>query len=262
MPQFFSDVRGEGSYEHHEVFEYLTVAALHLCEFSYANHECRDAGVVREGLDVVGYLLDKLVNALQLLRCCLVVVRQELVVAAVEESPEFLKEAMATVDAVGVPWFRLLDRTKEHLVEAKRVGTVFLNNHVGVDNIEHRLRHLFYCPSADVLPVFEYEFRILVFRSPSLERLDVELVVVDDVHIDVDRCNLIVALKSEGNEGWMVLAFLVDTIDEVGAALYHSLVNEFLEWLVGARVAAVVKEFVPEARVYEVTGSVLGTTDV
>ena len=81
---------------------------------------------------------------------------------------------MAAVDAVGVPGLRLLHGTEEHLVEAQRVGTVFLDNHVGVDHVEHRLRHLLDGPAADVLAVFEHKLGVGVLGAPSLEGLDVE----------------------------------------------------------------------------------------
>ena len=60
----------------------------------------------------------------------------------------------------------------------------------------------------------------------------------------------------------LLLAGHVVAVDEVGATLYHALVDEFLERLFLARHAVVVEELVPEARIDEVTGGMLGAADV
>ena len=262
MPKFFGNVRSKWCDEHNKVFQQFAVAAFQLTQLANTNHKRRDARVVREGLNVVRHFLYQFVDALQLFWRCLLIVGQELVVAAVEECPEFLQEAVATVNAVGVPRFRLLNRSEEHLVETKSVGTVFLHNHVGVDNVEHRLRHFFYCPSADVLAVFKNKLSILVFRTPSLESLNVELVCLHDVHVNVDWSDVVVVLKSKAYECRVVLAFLIYTIDKVGTTLNHALVDKFLERLVGTRISTVVEELVPEARVDKVTCSMLSTTHI
>ena len=45
-------------------------------------------------------------------------------------------------DALCIPRFGLLQRTKEHFIETERVGTVFLHEVVGVLHVVFRLRHL------------------------------------------------------------------------------------------------------------------------
>ena len=54
----------------------------------------------------------------------------------------------------------------------------------------------------------------------------------------------------------------VDTIHEVGAALYHTLVDKFLERLFLAAHAVVVEELIPETGVDKVTGGMLRTGDL
>ena len=54
----------------------------------------------------------------------------------------------------------------------------------------------------------------------------------------------------------------VYAVHEVGATLNHALVDEFLIWFLLARHAEVEEELVPEARVDEVTRSVLATSYV
>ena len=54
----------------------------------------------------------------------------------------------------------------------------------------------------------------------------------------------------------------VDTIHEVGAALYHTLVDKFLERLFLAAHTVVVEELIPETGVDKVTGGMLRTADV
>ena len=97
-----------------------------------------------------------------------------LIKSILEEVPELLQEAVATVDTVGIPRLTLLNRTQEHLIEAKCVGTILLNNHIRINNVEHRLRHFFDSPTALVLTILQNELCILVVRAPSLESLDVE----------------------------------------------------------------------------------------
>ena len=163
-----------------------------------ANHEGRYAGVVAELLDVLRNLLDELVDRLILLRRRLALVGQEFARALiVEQCPELLQEAVAAVYSVGVPRLALLYRTEEHLVETQRVGSVFVYNHVGVDNVEHRLRHLLYSPSAHILAVFEDEFGVVVFGAPCLECLCVEHIAVNNVYVNVYRCYVILVFQSE-----------------------------------------------------------------
>ena len=58
-------------------------------------------------------------------------------VAFVEQVPQFLQEAVHTVDTVGVPRLALLQRTEEHFVKTQCVGTISFYNIVWIHNIEH-----------------------------------------------------------------------------------------------------------------------------
>ena len=61
---------------------------------------------------------------------------------------------MATIDAVGVPRLAGFYRTEEHFIQAKRVGTILFDDHIGINHVEHRLRHLLNGPPADVFTIF------------------------------------------------------------------------------------------------------------
>ena len=144
------------------------------------------------------------------------------------EFPQFLEEAVAAVDTVGVPWLALLHRSEEHLVEAESVSSEFLYYHVGVDHIKHTLRHLLHSPSADIFAfIIKDELSVCIVRTPCLEGFDVEDVGADDVDIDVDRCDVVAIFLVEGDEGVGVL----DAVDKVAASLYHALIYKFLEGL-------------------------------
>ena len=78
----------------------------------------------------------------------------------------------------------------------------------------------------------------------------------------MDRCGGVLVLQSETDELTLVLTLVLYAIDEVGAALNHTLVDQFLEGLVLAGVAGVVEELVPETRVNQVACGVLRTTYV
>ena len=260
LKELFSNVGSKRSDEYHERLHHLTVLALLLRQFVDADHKGRDGGVVRERLDVLRHLLDEFVDGLQVLRssvCCCVTATYR-----TTEVPELLQEAVATVDTVGVPGFRLLHGTEEHLVETQGVGTVLLDNHIRIDDVEHRLRHLFDGPAALVLTILKNEFGIAILRTPSLEGLNVEHVSRDDVHIDVDRRRGVLVLQAEADELTLVGTLVLDAIHEVGAALNHTLIDQLLERLVLARVAGVIEELVPETAINQVTRSMLRTTHV
>ena len=138
-------------------------------------------------------------ESLEFLRCCLLVSNDE-TVTVVEHSPYLLEEAVYAVDALGIPRLRLLERSEEHLVKTKCISTVSVADEVRIDYVEHRLRHLLDCPSADVLAILEDELCIRIVRHPSLERLKVETVVADDVHVNVDLSSLILILETERYE--------------------------------------------------------------
>ncbi len=165
---------------------------------------------------------------------------------------------MHAVDAVGVPGLRELYWTEEHLVHAEGVGTELVNNHVGVDNVEHGLGHLLDRPSTDVFAIFEDELGRGEVGTPCFEGFCVEYVGRDEVDVDVDRGDVVLVFETVGYEGVSVL----DTVDEIATALYHALVDELLEGLFGGGYAYVEEEFVPEAGVDEVSCGMLCASDV
>ena len=59
----------------------------------------------------------------------------------------------------------------------------------------------------------------------------------------MNRCNIIIVFLVKAYESVGVL----DAIHEVRATLYHTLIDEFLEWLVLTTYAEVEEELVPEA---------------
>ena len=218
--------------QYNECLQHLLVLALLLAQLVHADHEGRDRGVIAEGLYIGRYLLNKLVYALQVLWCS-----STLVESILEEVPELFEEAVTTVDTVCVPRLTLLNRTQEHLVKTQGVGTILLNNHIGVNHVEHRLRHFFYCPSADVLTIFEDKLGIVIIWTPSLECLDIENISRYDVYIYMDRSSLLVVLSQvQANKLTLIGTLVLDTINEVRATLNHTLVNQLLEWLVLAAV--------------------------
>ena len=163
---------------------------------------------------------------------------------------------MYAVDTIGVPGLTLLKRTKEHLIQTERVGTIALDDHIGVDDIVHRLTHLLDGPSADVLAILEDEVSRSVLGAPSTESFKIELIVVDDIHIHMEGGRVVLILEAEGDEGIRVL----DAVDEVGAPLDHPLIDQLTEGLVFDDEAEVIDELIPEAAIDEVTGSMLCTS--
>ena len=86
---------------------------------------------------------------LQLIRCRCVQRYERLSRAVIiEQIPKFLEETVTPVDAVGVPRFALFHGPEEHFIQPQGVGTVLFDNHIGVNDIEHTLRHLLHGPAA------------------------------------------------------------------------------------------------------------------
>jgi len=248
----------KGGQEDDEGLQNVAAGALLLCQFADGYHEGRYAGVVGEHFDVFRHLLDEFVERLEAVLAGGGVANGELSVLGEVEVPCLAQEAEAAVDTVGVPRLALVDGAEEHLVEAQRVGAVLLDDFVGVDDVEHRLRHLFDGPSTDVFVVLEDKFCRGVFGAPGAEGVAVEHVVLYDVDVDVDGGHVILVFQAVGDERVAVF----DAVDEVGASLYHALVDEFLEGLFAARHADVVEELVPEAAVDEVSGGVFRAADI
>ena len=257
----------EGSYQDDQRLQGLTALALLLSQLVDANHKGRDRSIVREYLNVLRHLLDELMNTLQRLLCRLAIVNEQLAIrilatVAKEQRPELLQEAVTAVNTVGVPRLALLHRTQEHFIETQGVSTILLDNHIRVDHVEHRLRHLFDSPATLVLTILKNELCVLVFRTPGLEGINVQHVSRDDVDVYVDRSRGVLVLQSEADELTLVGTLVLNTIDEVGATLNHTLVDQLLEGLILARVARIIEKLVPETTVDEVTSSVLRTTYV
>ena len=259
MPQLLGDVRGEGCEHNQQRLQHSALAAAQCGEFVQADHEGAHGGVVREVFNVVRHLLDQLVERLQLVGRRLVVDDAPRAVrAGVIGGPELLQEAEDAVDAVRIPRLGLLQGAEEHLIEAKRVGAILLDDRVRIDDVVHRLRHLLHRPSAEVSPILEHELSVAILRIPSAEGVQIEDVVADDVHIHVDRRHVIVALQAVRHEA--VRAH--DAIDEVRSALDHALVDQLVEGLFLARGANVEEELVPEAAIDQVTRGMLRAADV
>ena len=195
VPQLFTNVWSERSEHDNKLFEYFFLVAFQVEKFVHTNHECADRSVVRELFDVSRHFLNQFVESLQFFLRCRFVLYQILVRAAVEQRPEFTDKAVYTVDTIRIPRFGLFYRAEEHFVHTKCVRTVFLDNHIRVDNVEHGLAHLFNRPSADVFSVFENELCRLVFGTPCLECFQIQYVVGYDVYVYVDRSNFVLVFQ-------------------------------------------------------------------
>ena len=172
---------------------------------------------------------------------------------------------MTTINSVGVPRLTLLHRTKEHLVKTQCIGSVVLNDEVGIDHVVHTLRHLFDSPTAHILVVFEYKFGILIFGSPCAEGVNVQHVAMYDVHIHVYGGNLVLVFQSQRHKERSLIALAFGplyTINEVASALNHTLVNQLLERFIIYGHAQIEEELVPEATIYKVSCGVFGSAYV
>ena len=186
---------------------------------------------------------------------------------------------MHTVDTVGIPRFGHLQRAKEHLIQTQGVRSELGNHVIGIDHIEHRLTHLLYRPTADVLlcaggvarqlgrgTIGKDELGILELRHPCAESVDVQHIVVDDIHIHVNRLHFILVLgvlNEVVRDIEIARRTLADiAIDEVRTALNHTLIDQLLERLIFANIAQIIEELIPETRINQVSRSMLATAQI
>ena len=191
MPQFLGNVWCEGGNEHCERLKYCTFVALESCQVVGTDHESADAGVEREAFDVFGNLLYGLVEHLEFCLGRFFVADAEGVAVVVIETPELLEEAEHTLNTFGVPRLGLFDRTEEHLVHAQGVSAISGYKVVGVLDVIHRLRHLFYLPATDIFAILQLKLGIFELGTPLTEAFDVEYIIVNYVDIDMDRHNAV-----------------------------------------------------------------------
>src|SRR4029079_6955941 len=59
-----------------------------------------------------------------------------------EESPNAAQETIDALHTLGAPWLYHFEWSHEHFVKAEGVGSVLVQNIIGVDHIPARFRHL------------------------------------------------------------------------------------------------------------------------
>ena len=74
----------------------------------------------------------------------------------------------------------------------------------------------------------------------------------------MDLLRIVLILQSGRNIGFRTL----DPIDKVRTPLNHSLIDQFFEGLLFAHIAQIVEEHIPEARIHQVSGRMLDSSDI
>ena len=74
----------------------------------------------------------------------------------------------------------------------------------------------------------------------------------------MNLCRVVIILQTGRNEG----VGADNAVNEVRAALNHTLIDEFAERLILAHIAQVIEEFIPETGVNQMAGGVLGSAYV
>ncbi|OQC02427.1 MAG: hypothetical protein BWX77_01217 [Bacteroidetes bacterium ADurb.Bin090] len=165
---------------------------------------------------------------------------------------------MHAVNPVGIPGLRLLQRAQEHFVQPQGVGSVFLDDLIGIDHVIHRLGHFFDGPATNVFAVFQNKLGIFVVGTPVAKTLQIKHVVVYNVYIHVNGSVFVLVFEIVGNKSVAVF----DSVHKIGAALNHTLVNELLERFIFTYHPQIVQKFIPETAVQQVSGGVFRTPDV
>ncbi len=164
-PDFFGQVWGERLQQDEELREECGRFGFPIHGFVDKDHQGRDGSVEPEVVEVVGDLLDAGVEGARLLASRFEVAdgggqldAVEEFRAAVgfggqglfefefaffvdEEPPGAAEESVNAFDAFGAPGFHHFERAHEHFVQAEGVGTVVLQDFVGIDNVLAGLGH-------------------------------------------------------------------------------------------------------------------------
>ena len=102
-----------------------------------SSHHCRNCGVELHSINIVGYLLDKLMDVL--FKCG----SEALALDDVEKVIESLKEALTALDGLSVPGGGLLEVADEHLVKTHSICAVISDDIIGINYVTAGLGHLF-----------------------------------------------------------------------------------------------------------------------
>ena len=189
---------------------------------------------------------------------CWVFVRNQKLPVGVKQVPKPAQKTVYTVDAVRIPRFGKLQRPQEHLVQPKRICTVVFHNHIGIHHVKHRFRHLFDGPPANVLPVFQNKFSVLILGVPVAKSLHVQNIVMNNVYIHVYGRNIVLIFKVQRDK----CVGLLNPVHKIASSLDHTLINEFPERLLLARDAQVEQEFIPEPAINQVSRRMFRPTDI
>ncbi|MNS52788.1 hypothetical protein D3C72_855150 [compost metagenome] len=142
-PELLGHVRREGREQQNEGLEALTRELVRLVGLVDEDHHLADGGVEAQALDVVGDLLDGLVQRAGELGVVMPADgRVEGALLGHEQAPHALQEAVGAFHALGVPGLGGVERPHEHLVETQRVRAVLRDDVVGVDHVAAGFGHL------------------------------------------------------------------------------------------------------------------------
>ena len=121
---------------------------------------------------------------------------------------ELLEEAECAVDTCCIPRLRLFDRTEEHFVDTECISTVFVADNVWIYDIILRLRHLLNGCSCDELAfcVADY-FCLGKLWTPSTERFNIHIEIVDEVDIYMDWIALAILFCDIGRNIFVCAAY-------------------------------------------------------
>ena len=252
-------MRSERRQQNRKRLQHRAFVAFQSRQLVKAYHKRADGSIEREILYIVRNFLYRLVKRFKLVFRGRFVGNAHLAGFLVEEHvPVTAQELVLSVYSVRIPRLGLFQRSEEHLVHTQSIGAVTFDDIVGINDVEHRLRHFFDRPSADILPVFENKLRIGELRPPCAESVNVENVVADYVHVHMQFLSFVTVLESVRNE----LVRADDPVNEIRTSLNHTLIDEFLERFRLADVSEIVQEHIPEPRIHEVACSVFDTSDV
>src|SRR4051812_22389735 len=124
---------GVGSKQDQQGLQYLFLMTLQIIQFIYTNHKGTYSCIEAKSFGIIFNFLNGTMQHLKFCRRCRIICYDQPLRFVDKKTPEFAQETMYPFYALGIPWFTLFYRTKEHFIHAECVSAKALYNFIRVD---------------------------------------------------------------------------------------------------------------------------------
>src|SRR5574344_2090553 len=143
------------------------------------------------------------------------------------QPPQLAQKSVNPIYPLRIPRLGLLKRTEKHFIHSQGIGTILFTDLIRIDYVEHRFAHFFNRIPTYVFSILKDKLSIVIIRHPRLKGLHIKSVIIYNIDIDMDLGSIVSIFQSIRNKSIGIL----DSVNKIGPALYHPLINQLLEWL-------------------------------